>query len=130
PFSSDVTLNEGESKTVVVKLPKLEGEEKPAEEEKPKEPETPQPTETHRKPSALTWVAFGVGAVGLAGATFFFLKRNSIKSDLDGKCNADLHCPVSSQDDVDSGKSYTTMTNVFGAIGIVGFGAGEYLLLC
>lgn len=129
-FSADVTLAEGESKTVVVKLPKVDsGEEKPAEEPKPKEPETPQPTETHRKISPLTWVAFGVGAVGLAGATIFFLKRNSIKSDLDGKCNSDLHCPASSQDDIDSGKSATTMTNVFGAIGIVGIGAGVYLLL-
>jgi hypothetical protein len=132
-FSSDVTLAEGESKTVVVKLPKTGGgggdEEKPVEEPKPKEPETPQPTETHRKPSVLTWVAFGVGAVGLAGATIFFLKRNSIKSDLDGKCNADLHCPTSAQDDIDSGKSATTMANVFGAIGIVGVGAGIYLLL-
>jgi hypothetical protein len=128
-FSSDVTLNEGESKTVVVKLPKIDsGEEKPVEEEKPKPVETPQPTETHRKPSVLTWVAFGVGAVGLAGATIFYLKRNSIKSDLDGKCN-DLHCPSSSQDDIDSGKTATTMTNVFGAIGIVGIGAGVYLLL-
>jgi hypothetical protein len=130
-FSADVQLAEGESKTIVVKLPKTGGseEEKPVEEPKPKEPETPQPTESHRKVSPLTWVAFGVGAVGLAGATIFFLKRNSIKSDLDGKCNSDLHCPASSQDDIDSGKSATTMTNVFGAIGIVGIGAGVYLLL-
>ena len=129
-FSSDVTLAEGESKTIVVKLPKTDsGEEKPAEEPKPKEPETPQPTESHRKVSPLTWVAFGVGAVGLAGATIFYLKRNSIKSDLDGKCNADLHCPASSQDDIDSGKSATTMANVFGVVGLVGIGAGIYLLL-
>jgi hypothetical protein len=130
PFSSDVTLNEGESKTVVVKLPKVDsGEETPTEEPKAKEPETPQPTETHRKISPLTWVAFGVGAVGLAGATIFYLKRNSIKSDLDGKCDADLHCPASAQDDIDSGKSATTMTNIFGVVGLVGIGAGIYLLL-
>ena len=128
PFSADVTLAEGESKTIVVKLPKTE-EEKPAEEPKTEEPkETPQPTEMHRKPSVFTWVAFGVGGVGVIGATIFALKRSSTKSSLDGQCN-DLHCPASSQGDIDSGKTDTTLTNVFGAIGIVGIGAGVYLLL-
>lgn len=129
-FSADVTLNEGESKTIVVKLPKVETETtEPKEPKEPKPVETTEPTETPRKPSPLTWVAFGVGAVGVAGATFFFLKRGSIKSDLDGACDANLHCPVDKQDSIDQGKTYTTLGNVFGAIGIVGIGAGVYLLL-
>ena len=128
PFSAELTLAEGESKTVTVKLPTAAAA--GPKDEPPAPPvEEAKPVVIERKTSALAYVALGVGAVGLIGAGVFYAKRGAIKSDLEGACDADLRCKPDRQDDIDSGRRYTTLTNVFGAVGIVGVGVGVYLLV-
>ena len=121
-----MTLEVSESKTVTVKLPKAKGDDK--EEPPPKDDGPPVKDEPKKGIPTTALIAGGIGAAALVGAGIFALKRSSIASDLDGKCNGDPKaCPPDAADQVDSGKTYTTLTNVFLVIGVVGIGAGVVL---
>jgi hypothetical protein len=126
-YAKEITLEVGESKTITVKLPLLNGEKDdspPPDEPPPKE--TPKPSGGGIPTTAL--IAGGIGAAALIGAGIFALKRSSIASDLDGKCGGDPKaCPADQQSSIDSGKTYTTLTNVFLVVGVVGIGAGVVL---
>lgn len=124
PFSQEITLAVGDTKTIVIKVP-------PLSEEAPPPPKDDEPPPTPPKSSGLPVPALVVGGIGvaaLAGAGFFALKRSSIKSDLDENCKGDPpSCPPGNEDAISSGRTYTTLTNVFMIVGIVGVGAGVVL---
>jgi tetratricopeptide (TPR) repeat protein len=81
-----------------------------------------------------SYVAFGVGAVGLGLGTVFLLKAGSKRSDADALCNLpDGACPVSKKAEVealdDEAKSAATISVVGFAAGGVGIAAGVVMLL-
>jgi hypothetical protein len=123
-FAKEVTLGESESKTVTVKMPLLGSDKKedpPAKEDPPVKDEP-----TSRTPVAA-YVIGGIGLVALGGAGFFALKRNGLASELKDACPDPKACGPEHQDAVDSGKTYTTLTNVFLVIGVLGVGTGIVL---
>ncbi|MBI2388902.1 MAG: hypothetical protein HYV09_04720 [Deltaproteobacteria bacterium] len=124
PFSQEITVEVGETKTVNIKVPPIvEDAPPPPEEDKP-------PTEEPKKPKlpVPALVVGGIGVAALVGAGFFALKRSSIKSDLDGVCSGDPpSCPPDKEDAISQGRTYTTLTNVFLIVGVVGVGAGVVL---
>jgi len=81
-----------------------------------------------------SYVAFGVGAVGLVGGTVFMLQSSSKKSDVADICNLPNDaCPLDRKDDVDGleadAKSARTLGIVGFAVGAVGVGAGVTLFI-
>ncbi|MEO7093184.1 MAG: hypothetical protein ABI175_08035 [Polyangiales bacterium] len=128
PFVHEFKLTEGESKTVTVKLPPI-GEEKVEKEEPEPGPEPEKPdVELRRKTPVLAYVVTGVGVASLIGAGVFYGLRKGAENDLASSCE-DLRCKPEQQGTIDSGKTYTLLTNVFAIIGIVGVGTGVYLFL-
>ncbi len=128
PFSQEVTLGEGQSKTITVKVPPLGGAAKP-DEPKPDEP-TPTPTAPSSGPPVAALVVGGIGVLALLGAGGFYLARSSVKSDLDGVCGDDgQSCPAEKEDAISSGSTYTTLTNVFAVVGVIGVGVGVVLFV-
>ncbi len=123
-FSYEFKLEESETKIVTLKMTSLKKDE-PVPEPEP-EPVKPETTKMVRKTPVLAYVALGVGVVSLAGSVLFFTKRNSVKNELDTDC-PDLRCGPDKSDQISSGKTYTTLTNVFAIIGVVGVGTGIYL---
>lgn len=123
-FSADVPLAEGESKTLQIKLPKP-GE--PVAKDPPP-PVQPDPTPSKKGPPVLALVVGGVGVLSLLGAGGFYLARSSVKSDLDESCGADgQSCQPDKADAIANGRTYTTLTNVFAIVGLVGVTAGVVL---
>lgn len=123
PFSAEVPLAEGESKTLIIKLPK------PGEPQKDPDPPPPPPTPSPKKgPPVLAFVVGGVGVLALLGAGGFYLARSSVKRDLDDACGeGGQHCPADRADAIANGRTYTTLTNVFAIVGLVGVSAGVVL---
>jgi hypothetical protein len=81
-----------------------------------------------------SYVAFGVGAVGVVGGTVFMLQSSSKRSDADKLCNLPGGaCPVSSKDQVNSLDSEANKARTLGivgfALGAAGIGAGVTLLV-
>lgn len=123
-FTKVVTLGEGESKSVLVEVPVI-GEEKAPP---PKDEPTPSPVTTSSGPPTLALVAGGVGVLSLLASGGFMIARSSVKSDLDDACGeGGKSCPPDREGAISSGRTYTTLTNVFLAIGVVGVGAGVVL---
>ncbi len=122
PFSTEVNVAEKESKEVSVRLPEQPKDETPKEEpkEEPKAKEEPS-----RKIPTTAIIAGGVGVVALIGSGVFYLLRSSAKSTLDKNCDpGTLICPPDQQSNIDAGKRWTTLGNVFAIVGVVGIGAG------
>jgi hypothetical protein len=87
-------------------------------------------------PSPLTWVAFGVGGVGLVVGTVFALKASSKESDannipcnLPGPDGTSTYCPPSVSALDDDARSANTISLVGFIAGGVGVAAGVTLLL-
>lgn len=68
----------------------------------------------------LTWVAYGVGVVGLAGTAVFGLQANSAANSYDANPN---------RSDYDRFNQDKLLTNISLGVGIVGVGVGTVLLL-
>jgi hypothetical protein len=125
PFSKEVTLDVGESKTIVVRVPLLAGEE--PDDEPPPDDEPVIVDKPKSGPPIAALVVGGIGVAALIGSGIFALKRNSIAGDLDRDCVSPTACPAEYQDKISSGSTYTTLTNVFLVVGVIGVGAGVVL---
>jgi hypothetical protein len=96
------------------------------------QPSTPPPaisadTSSGSGQRTLSYVAFGLGGVGLAvGATFGVMAIGD-KGDLDDKCNADRQCGPELADDVDSYNTSRTISSIGLIGGAVLVGAGAVL---
>jgi tetratricopeptide (TPR) repeat protein len=73
----------------------------------------------------LTWVAYGVGALGLAGAAAFGLGASSAADDFEAKYERG----EPNQEDYDRFGRNKLLSNVCLGVGVVGAGVGTYLLL-
>jgi hypothetical protein len=124
PYSAEITVAEKESKDVKIRLPEQPKDEAPKD-ETPKD-ETPKKDESgSRKVPTVAYIVGGAGAVSLLGAGVFYLLRSSAKSKLDSSCDATtLVCPADQQSNIDGGKRYTLLTNIFMVVGVVGIGTG------
>ncbi len=90
-------------------------------------PAPPEDTNSGRRTAG--WISLGVGAASLVGAGVSLLVRQSAASDLDSACASHHGCSPSLQSTVDRGHLASTLTNVFGAVGVFGVGAGAVLIL-
>jgi hypothetical protein len=82
-----------------------------------------------------TWAAFGVGAAGLVGLGVSLLVRQGALDTLNNNCtekNGALSCPSGTESTLqpssDTGRTASTLVNVFGAVAIVGVATGVVLL--
>ncbi len=101
---------------------------KTVKEQPPVRPFAP-PERSSGVPLALGYVALGLGAAGLASATYFGLAARGNADEADQLCPAS---PCSSQDGVDkneTARSQATVAAVSGVVGLVGIGAGLWILL-
>ncbi len=101
---------------------------KPVKEEPRPKPIAP-PEPSSDLPPAPGYVALGLGAVGLASATYFGLSARGNADEADQLCPAS---PCSNQDGVDkneAARSQATVAAVSGVVGLVGVGAGLWILL-
>jgi hypothetical protein len=83
----------------------------------------------------VAWVSLGVGAAGVVGAVASFAVRQSALSGIESNCNdsgGTWVCDPSKQStllsNVNTGRTASTLVNVFGAVGIVGIAGGVVLL--
>ncbi len=130
-FDQDVTIAEGETKTVdLVPPPELLHKTTGPEESNPAEtpPEEPKPTPPPEKHSVVPWVIGGVGVASLAASGVFYILRNGAKSDLDSGCRGSV-CPARLSGTQDKGKLYSTLTGVTLGVGVVGVGVAAVMLL-
>jgi hypothetical protein len=88
-----------------------------------------EPSQTHASTTkrTLTWVAGGVGLVGLATFGVFWELSGSKFKHLDRAC-PESHCDPSLERDKNTGKTFQTVANVGLAVGAVGLGAAVTLL--
>jgi len=132
-MSEEVTLAEGESKTVVLELSAPATAEPPAVERPATAPGT-NPT-ADRGPHegklqrTLGWVGLGVGGAGLVFGTATGIMVLKKKSALEGDGCVDGACYTDQGDDVDSYNSMRTLSTVGFVVGGVGAAAGAALLL-
>lgn len=127
-----VTLTEGGASEVTLELkPEATTTVTPKETPKvvPKETPLPPPQpDVSKGPSTLTWVAFGVGGVGLIAGGVFGAVAVSKKGKLDDACKTPSTCPRSSDSDISSMKTMANLSTVGFVIGAIGVGAGAVLL--
>ena len=123
-YTKEVALAEGETKTITVKMPLLVGDKEPPPPAK-EEPPTPEAPKSNTPVAAIVVGSIGLVALGAAG--FFALKRSSIANDLSTACADPKACPVEQEDAVNSGRTFTTLTNVFLVVGVLGVGTGIVL---
>jgi hypothetical protein len=124
-FKQTVTVGPGEEKSIEVTLQKQPEVAEPPAAATDAAYRPRQKSETRR---ILSYVAFGVGGVGLVtgGITgsLALRKRSDLKSDCIGS-----RCPSSSQKKIDRYHTYGTISGIGLGLGIAGLGAGLVLLL-
>lgn len=115
----EVTVDEHETKDVlldlVVKAPEPE-------------PPRPQPPPPPSRPNPLPWIGFGVAGAGLIAGSVSGLLVLSKTSDLEASCAND-QCPPSAHEDHATAYTYATISTVSFAVAAVGAGVGIYGLL-
>ncbi len=124
-----VTLAKGEKKTIELAIPSPVARAVVAPAPKEERPAAPPPSESRRSATGpLTWVAFGVGAVGLGvgGVTGALVLGK--KSTIDGHC-ADVQCDSEGLKAADSAKTLGLVSTIGFAVGAVGVAAGVVLLV-
>jgi hypothetical protein len=75
------------------------------------------------------FIAFGVGAAGLAAGTVFGLNALHNRSHLNKTCPERGECPEDSRDDIDAMSRSATFSTISFGVGLVGVGAGVALLI-
>jgi hypothetical protein len=138
--AADVSLTEGQSRTVVLKLDALPVGPPPAS-ALPATLATP-PAETPAAPGPAppapdrvpAYVVLGVGGAGIVVGTIFGVLALGNKSSLDSDCPMGKDaCPIEKQSDVDSLnsslKTNALLSTIGLAVGVVGLGVGTYLFV-
>jgi hypothetical protein len=99
----------------------------PTEPVAPAEPDEPKPEQVAEgaKIGPVTLIAYGVGAVGLAGAGFFALRASSAANDFDDKYARG----EANRDEYDRFNQSKLFTNIGLGVGVVGVSVGTYFLL-
>ncbi len=142
PAAADVSLAEGQSQTVVLKLEPLPGAPLPASlapgapapegagtSAPPVAPESGPSSSPNRVPA---YVVLGVGGAGILVGSIFGILALGNKSSLDGDCpKGKNECPSNKQSDVDSLNSSLKTNALISTLGLVagtvGLGVGTYL---
>lgn len=109
--------------TVSVDVDKLASSAEPASAAPPKEGPAPPPVAGPAEEGGVglvTWIALGVGGVGLAGAGIFGLQVADAQSSFDERPN---------REDYDRFQQAKLLTNLSLAVGVLGAGVGTYLLV-
>jgi hypothetical protein len=75
----------------------------------------------------LGWVGLAVGAAALVTSGVFFALKQGAVSDLETQCDGRA-CPPESQDTIDRGRTYTTVSNVALIVGLVAATGGGLAL--
>lgn len=130
----EVTLGAGDNQSVklVVELPdaKKDGVVTPPPPPEKKLPDPP--VEGSSTAKTIGYIALGVGGAAAIGTGIMIGMRASALSDLENACPdySTGRCAggVAARDAIDRGKTAATLTNVFGAVAIVGIGAGIVLI--
>jgi hypothetical protein len=139
PVEQTVSLVAGASKSVKLKVEFPEKEvpkdtPPPVKDDVVPPPIKPEPpVDTRSSSSSLRtvgWISIAVGGAAAIGTGIFIAMRASAMSDLEKVCpNHEAGpCGTDARDPIDRGKSAATMTNVFGAVAIIGLGAGIVIL--
>jgi hypothetical protein len=69
-------------------------------------------------------VALGVGGVGLVGTVISVIERGAALSAIDAECPSHTGCAPGLREEEQRGRTAATLVNVFGAVTIIGIGAG------
>lgn len=92
-------------------------------------PSPPPPAEPPPPPSRVpAYAALGVGVVGIGVGSIFGLLAIGKKGDVQDACDG-TKCPNSVQDNIDSGKTFGTVSTIGFIVGGVGLIAGAYLYI-
>jgi hypothetical protein len=133
-WSQSVELQPGPS-TLAVRIPPFEPdipEPAPvaAETAKPAAvaPHPPRDTSATNWPRLAGFVSLGVGGVGLAAGTYFGLHAYSVAKGAEHHCSGSI-CDQTGLNAYASARTAANISNVGFALGIVGIGAGTYLLI-
>lgn len=129
PWSTKIDVGQGPL-LVQLAVPALEADAlapPPPKVEPPKSPPPPAPAPSNDR---RTWgfVVGGVGVLGVAAGTFFGVSVLSKKSDAEKECAGRL-CTQRGLDLYDEARTASTLSTIGFAVGVVGLGAGAYLLL-
>ena len=145
PVEKEINLNAGDNKSVklvvdLVDKPK-DDKQPPPKDDPPKidppknDPAKVDGPEPSNAGKTAGYIALGVGGAAAIGTGVMLILRQGALSDLKAACPAyeSSACTgpraADARDAVDRGKSAAMLTNVFGAVAIVGIGAGIILLV-
>lgn len=126
-FSETVTLNESDTKELVIEFPT----EAPPPAVGPSDAPPAKPELTPQKSgSALPWIIGGVGVAGLAASGVFLLMKNGKVSELEDACGpSGNQCPPEKRSTYDDAKTYSALSMVGLGVGVVGVGVAATMLL-
>lgn len=119
-----VELTEGETKEVSIDVAADVAKEEPKKEEPPPKDEPPPAPPSTQTRSSLVWIGFGsaaaFGAIGAVTGVLAFSKASAAKDGCEG-----TRCPPATHDDVESSRTFGTISTVSfvlaGAGAVVGF---------
>jgi hypothetical protein len=125
-FEKDVTVAEGQTRTVKLVPPPGLLQHKPAGTTTGPS-ETP-PVPPPQKHSVVPWIVGGVGVASLITSGVFFGLRAKAESDLNSGCRGDV-CPERLHGTENSGKTDSVVADVTLGVGLVGVGVAAVMLL-
>jgi hypothetical protein len=134
PTSSDVDVQEGETRAVTLTLVEDANGLATAPPVKPNDgavdAQSGAEATTHRHLSPLVYIGFGVGAAGLAtGAVTGIIHLSKTSAVKDDYCNGGDACRAGFEGPRDSAKTFATIANIAFGVGIVGVAVGVVALV-
>jgi hypothetical protein len=113
-----VSVGEGKEEVLELTL-------EPENGDAPPEPAPAAPDDDDRGPMpVLSWIGFSLGAVGLAVAIPTGVVAFNEKSDLEGRCDANMVCPQDVESDLDEALTIAHVSTAFFVVAGVGLGVG------